>query len=291
MPAFLRPCSAGLALALQGGVELWSADLFEFTLVDGSTTYRWTGWPTDLVEGLNTFSSRNPWLKRSSWSVENTMAIPTMDVTLMALNTDFDGGANIKLQIHNGLLDGAAFNLRRAYMTTPGDITTLGSVDLFGGTVGAVNLDGGKAVITVKGKNNLLTQNVPRNVYQTLCLRSFCDVNCTLNRATFTTSQIVGPSPTRFFIPWNGAAPGNWALYKFGTVTFTTGLNSGQKRNIAASSTSGLTLSYPMYYTPLAGDSYTAFEGCDKSFSRCSSLLNEENFRAYEFVPPPDAAY
>jgi uncharacterized phage protein (TIGR02218 family) len=219
------------------------------------------------------------------------MTVPTMDISLLSLNADFEGGGNLKLQVHNGLFDMASFTLRRAYMTTPDDATTLGSVELFGGVIGSINLDGGKAVMTAKGRNNLLAQPVPRNVYQLGCLRSFCDVNCTLLRASFTSAKVVGPAPTRTFIPWNGAPPGNAALYKYGTVTFTSGLNAGQKRNIGIADSTGLTLMYPTYYTPVAGDLYTAFEGCDKTNVRCNSLANEDHFRAYPFVPPPDAAY
>ena len=288
----LRPCSGGLALALAGGVQLWSADLFDFTLADGVTVYRWTTWPKDLSVSLNTYSSRNPWMKRGKWTVENTMSVPTMEVTLLALNTNFDGGANIKLQVHNGLFDGASFLLSRAYMTTPDDATTLGTIELFGGIVGSINLDGGKAVITTKGKNNLLDQNVPRNVYQLGCLHAFCDVGCTLLRASFTTTKLTGAAPTRTLLPWDGGIiPGNVALYKYGTVKFTSGQNSGQTRNIAISDATGITLAYPLYYTPLAGDTFTAFEGCDKSLARCVSLLNDQNYRAFPYVPPPNAAY
>jgi uncharacterized phage protein (TIGR02218 family) len=289
--ALLRACSGSLALALAGGVQLWSADLFQFTLIDGVTTYYWTSWPQDLVVGSTTYSSRLPWLKRGQWSVENNMSIPTMDVTLLALNDGFAGGANIKLQTHNGLFDGASFLLSRAYMTTPGATASLGSIDLFGGIVGGIDLDGGKALINTKGKNNMLDQQTPRNVYQLGCLRSFCDVNCTLSRASFTTAMTVGVAPTRIFLPWSGAAPGNASLYKYGTVTFTTGQNSGQTRNVEIADGSGLTLAYPLYYTPLAGDAFTAFEGCDKTQARCVSLSNEDNRRSYDFVPPPDAAY
>lgn len=286
----LRSCSGSLALALNGGVELWSADLFEFTLQD-ATVYRWTTWPKDLSVSLNTYTSRAPWLKRSKWSVENTMSIPTMDVTLMALNDSFAGGASIKLQVHNGLFDGASMLLSRAYMSTPDVTATLGTIELFGGIVGGIDLDGGKAVINCKGKNNLLDQNVPRNVYQVGCLHAFCDTGCTLSRASFTSAYTVGASPTRFFIPWNGAAPGNYALYQFGTIKFTSGNNSGQTRNIASVDATGITLAYPLYYTPTAGDGFTAFEGCDKTRTRCQSLSNEQNYRGFPYIPPPDSAY
>ncbi len=289
MPA-LRPVSGALALALQSGVPLWSADCFTVTLIDESTVFRWTTWDQDLIADGYTFSSRSPWIKRSKWSVVNTMAVPSMDVTLLALNTDFNGGAQIKTQIHNGLFDGAVVNYERAFMTAPGVTTTIGLVGIFDGIAGGINLDGSKAVITCKGGNNPLNQNAPRNVFQTGCLHAFCDVGCTLSRGSFTTSYVVGASPTRYFIPWDGAAPGNYALYKGGTITVTSGPSSGQTRTVADVDATGITLAYPLYYTPAAGDAFTGFEGCDKTKTRCEDLSNDQNFRAFPYVPPPTTA-
>lgn len=292
----LRPTTGALALALASGVELFSADFFTFTLVDGVTIYRWTSFDRDLKDptGVNTFTSQGPYLTRTKWSVENTMTVPTLEVELNALNTAFNGGANIKLQIHNGLFDGATLLLQRAFMPTAGDTVTLGTVDLFSGEIAGIDLIGTTATLTVKGKVNKLDQYVPRNVYQIPCLHAFCDINCTLNRATFTTTFTVGASPTATFIPWS-AAPGTPANYQSGTVAITTGAGAGQRRNVAFANSSGLTLSYPLYIVPAPGDSFTAFQGCDKTFNSgsgqsCTAYANTQHYRAFEFVPPPNSA-
>jgi uncharacterized phage protein (TIGR02218 family) len=288
--AWVRPATGSLALALTGGVPLFSADLITFVLVDGVTTFRWTSWNLDLLADGYTFLSRAPWIKRSQWSVTRTMAVPTMDVVLSALNDSFNGGAQVKTQIHNGLFDGASMMYSRAFMATPGDTASLGTVDIFYGFVGGIELDGQKAIISCKGKNNNLNQSAPRNVYQAGCNHAFCDVGCTLLRATYTAPFAVGASPTRSIIPW-AAAPGNFALYKYGTVTFTSGPNSGQSRNIAAVDATNITLAYPLYYTPSAAETFNAFQGCDKTKARCDSLGNAQHYRAFPYTPPPTTAY
>lgn len=290
--SLLRSCSTALATALEGGVPLWSADLFQFTLIDGVTNYCWTSFDSDIVYDGVTYVSKLPWLTRSKWGVANTMQVPSLDIYLRDLNEAFDGGAALKQQIHNGLFDGATMLMSRAYMESPGDISALGAIELFGGMVAGIVITGSKVTITCKGKNNLLDQYAPRNVYQVGCSHNFCDVNCTLNAATYTAGYTVGSGPSAVFIPWNGAAPGNYADYSNGVITFTSGPASGQSRTIMNGDMSGLNLAYPLYEVPNIGDSFTAQQGCDKTLNTCQNVYNNlQHRRAFDFVPPPDTTY
>jgi uncharacterized phage protein (TIGR02218 family) len=287
----MRTCSGALALVLaSGGVKMFMADLFAVMLADGVTSFYWTSFDQDLVWGGNTYKSQSPWLERTAWNVANTMSVPELSITLNALNDGFNGGADIKAQIVNGLFDGATLQLNRVFMPTPGDTGSLGAVLLFGGEFSDIDVDGISAKIKVKGLTNKLDINVPRNVYQAGCLHTFCDAGCTLLRADYTASYAVGASPTRYFIPW-ATAPGTPALYNGGTITFTSGVCSGQRRTIQEADVTGITLSYPLYQTPLTGDAFTAFVGCDKQKSTCESRSNFQHFRAFPVVPPVTAAY
>lgn len=293
--SILRAASAGLIAAIAGGEALGMADLFTFVLQNG-TTYYWTSWTSDITVGGNTFSSRAPWLTRGKWNLTNTMTIPSLDITLRALNTSFAGGANIKTQIHDGLFDGASFLLSQLYfpVTSPGS-TSWGVLDIFGGMVGTISpLIGTDAKITVKGKNNLLSQYAPRNVYQVGCLHAFCDAGCTLNRSSFTTTLTALSGSTPSVI--NVSSVSTPDRYNSGTVTFTTGAAAGQSRTIALCNGTSFTLAYPLYVTPASGDHFTAFQGCDKTFDSgtdqsCTARSNTQNYRGFEFIPPPDSAY
>jgi uncharacterized phage protein (TIGR02218 family) len=293
--SILRSCSGALALALEGGAPLWSADLFKFSLADGVTVLNFTNWDSDLTVAGTLYSSRAPWITRSAWNVTNTMEVPSLKVTLSALNAGFNGGAQIKTQIHDGLFDGAQFLMQRVFMPQPNDVATLGTIGLFGGEVGGIDLTGSEAEITCVGRNFRLDANVPRKVYQIGCLWAFCDVNCTLNRASFTSGFTVGSSPTTSFIPWS-SPPATPSLFIKGSLAITTGSGSGQRRTIGYADSTGVFPIYPLFVVPAPGDSFTAFQGCDKTFNSgsgtsCTDRSNTQNYEGFEFVPPPNMAY
>lgn len=453
---------ATLSLLANPPPGLRSADLFNFTLRDGVTVYRWTSYDRDLTINGNVYTSKKPWLERSRWDVSNTMQVPTLEVYLRALNDGFSGGIDIKGQITNGLFDGAYATLDRVFFdlgsvaivngnpvindtagSGAGTYSTVTTVNIdaitnaangataglavavnvggfansdivrvsmpgggtyvawspwgvpaytgspytgslnkfnvipdgvaasmfqigdnpfngvgghygyngyaaaqaafgqrtfsgasaykfyiddypitdntgglsilvekapatnahpgvrpFGGNVANIDITGNQATINIKGKTNLLNQYAPRNLYQLGCEHAFCDAGCTLLRATFTTSYTVGSGsggPTRTFIPWSGAAPGNASNYRYGTVTFTSGVCSGQRATVRLGDSTGLTLIHPLIGTPAIGDSFTAFEGCDKQLSSgsgqdCTARSNTQNWRAFPYVPPADSA-
>lgn len=289
----LRSCSVALAAALvQPLGPMYQADLYTVTLQSG-TVYHWTSWDQDLTVGVHFFSSA-PWLTRGKWALKNTMEVPTMELFIDDNTvTGFGGGTNsLRNQIHNGLFDGASVFLQRVYMPAPGDTTTFGTIDLFSGDVGAVSLMGARATLKVRGKNSRLDVSAPRNVYQPSCLHTFCDTGCTLNAATFTASFIVqaSPAPTTSVLGWNVFTTGS--LFKGGMITMTSGAASGQQRSIIdvhGTAPKTITLSRPLFVTPAAGDTFNAFQGCDKTLTTCDvTYSNKVNFRGFPFVPPPN---
>jgi uncharacterized phage protein (TIGR02218 family) len=298
MTALARLASTtALAVALASGVELFEGDIFTLTLQDGVTTFNCTSWPVDLTVDGVVYSAANPWLEVKSWNVANTMEVPEMVVLARATNVPFNGGANLKTQIHNGVLDRASITYSAVYMETPGATTTLGVVEIFGGIIADIALTGVTATINVRGKTDLLDQMAPRNLYQVPCNHAFCDAGCTLNIASYTAGYTVGASGvTRSFIPWAGTPPTNAALYTNGAITFTSGAASGLTRSIASANSSGITLNYPLYETPASGDAFTANQGCDWSFDSgsgqsCTDYGNEQHWRGFDQVPSPNSAY
>jgi hypothetical protein len=281
---------------MSGIVPYKLAECYTLTLADGATTYRWTTYDRDVELNLEVFTCQNPHLKRSKWSLTNTMQVPSMTVTLLSTTTAFAGGLDIRSRIAQGFLDGASFLLTNVYIdavaTGFGEKypVILGDIPIFGGSVSTAQIGGTSAVIMVKGANNKLDQNAPRRVYQIGCNNTFCDAGCTLDRNAFTFPFAVGASPTRSFIPW-ATPPGDPSLFQLGTVTMTSGPASGQAMTVEAADASGLTLVFPLYNTPEPGDTFDAFEGCNKTVARCDSRGNTQNGLWFPFIPAAETAF
>ena len=287
----MRPASSALIAFLASGQPFWTADLFTFTLLNGNVL-RLASSDIPITYSGNTWAAVGPAITRSTWSAKNTIDVPTLDMTLWSTGTDLNDGQpvynggdeNIKQLIHNGLLDGSLVTLQRAFMPQPGD-TAFGLVTLFGGKAGPITIGARGAKLTYKGANVKMQAYMPRNTYKIACIHSFCDAGCTLSAATFTFSNYVSAGSTKKTILWGGTAPALTNLPQ-GYVTFTSGPNDGEVRTIVAADSSGFTLAYPLYQNPVAGDTFTTTQGCNKTEAKCKEYGNDQNFRGFRFIPP-----
>ena len=281
----MRPSSAALNAFLLTKRPFVVADLFTLMLYDG-TTFRWTSTDQPITYGANTWEAVGPALTRSRWNVKNSIEVPTMDITL--LSEDYGHTAsNLKLDMHNGLLDGGYFQLHRVYMPTFGNVS-LGLVLLFGGKVSTIQVTARGAKISVKGDNLLMQGFAPRNVYGVGCIHALYDSGCTLNPANFTSLFSAGTALNQVFISW-AVAPINYASYALGYVTITSGNAAGEVRTIQNVSSSGIALAYPLYEQMSPGDTFTATFGCPRTLSVCGNRFgNTQNYRGFNFIPPAE---
>jgi uncharacterized phage protein (TIGR02218 family) len=156
---------------------------------------------------------------------------------------------------------------------------------MFKGRVGQLDSVGrAKAVVTVNSDLAMIDIDMPRNVYSPNCIHVFCDSGCGLPIGTFSATGTVGAGSSVNYIPW-GSSTSN---YTQGTVTFTSGANTGVKATVKYADSSGLTLMYPLPSAPSGGDAFTAAQGCAHTKTACSGYNNISNFRGYPYVPPPE---
>lgn len=280
----MRTADMTLITALAARTPLWSADLFTISLLDG-TVYRWTSADQSIVWSGNVYSAIGPAIQRSSWSAKNTTEVPELEIQLYSTGSDLAAG-NIKTLLHNGFLDGAAIELRRAFMPTFGD-TSFGAVLLFTGRAGKVAIDSLGAKITATASNVLLTQYVPRNTYQTGCIHTLYDAGCTLNRADFSLGFTV-LNANSLIVNIDGTAMPDATIYLLGTLEMTSGAGVGQVRTVNAVSSTSFGVSYPFYSVPQPGDTFTVTQGCNKTVSRCAVFNNTANYRGFPFIPPAE---
>jgi uncharacterized phage protein (TIGR02218 family) len=295
----MRSTTVNLAAFLSSRpTDIWAADLFTITLLNG-TVYRYSGGDIDVTWQGNTWVNLGPAISRTSWSSKDTTDVPEMEITISSDGSD-GGDTNIKAQMHNGLFDGAVVQLDRAIGAVPGQ--PLGIVTLFGGPSGQIELGAVMAKVTVKGWMVLLQQYMPRNTYQTSCIHSLYDAGCTAVRANFTAPNTVysaTPTTVQETDPMTvaaGVAP--FSNFIGGTLAMTSGAAAGAKRTISTVTQAGsgspagsTTFSYPLYATPSTGDTLTASFGCDKTEGTCSGTFNNlQHVRSFPFIPPAEEA-
>ena len=217
--------------------------------------------------------------------------VDTLDVTVTASPTHMIGTTPWLQAAKIGLLDGASLKLERCFMPTFGD-TSLGTVILFSGAVAEVDAGRNQAVLRINSDLHMLNRQMPRNLYQPACLNSLFDTQCGLTKATYGFPGTVTTVNTNLNLTTNIVTAAGY--HNQGTITFTGGANSGISRTIKSNDgLGGIVLINPLPSIPQIGDTFTAYAGCDKQFSTCSSgkFNNVIKFHGFPFVPAPESVY
>ena len=288
----MRAASSALIALLASTSEFFMCDLLTITQLSGAVT-RLTTWDTSLTIGGNTFSAGPLTFVRDTMKVSIGVTADTMGVTLQCGS----GAAAVLLgsvpwpqAVRTGALDGARVKLERLFMATPGD-TSAGTVALFSGRVAEATPSRDMVALSVKSDLELLDTQFPRNLYQPGCMHTLFDAGCTLSKAAFANplTTLIGASPTS--VSATTSRPTQY--FDLGTITFTSGALSGLsfsvKSFVLTGGTGTFTFAQPLPSAPAAGDTFTAYPGCDKTLTTCQTKFsNLAHFRGYPFIPAPE---
>jgi uncharacterized phage protein (TIGR02218 family) len=169
---------------------------------------------------------------------------------------------------------------------------TMGIVKLACGRLGEVQIRDNQAVIEMRSLAQLLSAQIGR-IYTPECDATLGDARCGVNLASFTHSGSVNVVTSNKVFTILGAGSGTEGYYNYGKIVFASGANSGiamqVESYVAASYT--ITLIEPMPFTVAAGDTFTAYAGCDRRFATCKDRFsNQVNFRGFPHIPGMDKA-
>ncbi|MEQ1663168.1 MAG: DUF2163 domain-containing protein [Thiobacillus sp.] len=283
----MKSASAELITLLSTSRQFWMADLYTFTLIDG-TVLRYTSADIDVTVGANTFLQTGPQIKRSRTRVALGTAVDQLDLSISAEATTLLSGLPWLQAISNGALDGATVNLERAFSDTPGG-TIAGTVLLFSGRVSDTTTDSLTAKVIVRSFMELLNTPLPINLYQPPCGFSVYGPGCGVSRAAFAAYGAVASGSTRQSI---NCGLGNAAGYfDIGELVMTSGQNLGVIRTVKSYAPGVVALAYPLPKPVSDGDTFTIYPGCDKRLATCRDKFgNLPRFRATPFVPVPETA-
>jgi hypothetical protein len=191
-----------------------------------------------------------------------------------------------------GRFDGGIITRDRYFAATwgMGNVPTawMGGARLFSGRIGELS-EVGRSYCKLKVRSNLmlLDKDMPSVLFQPGCKNAIFDLGCGLDRTLFQVDGLVGAGSTATVINWAGAT----AVMKLGVVHIVSGGGVTLVRTIRDVVVgSKLLLSAPLEQLPLVGGTFTTYQGCDRSYTRCGVLGNQPKFRGYPFVPTEETA-
>lgn len=268
----MRAASAATIALLATG-EFYMAELYTFTLVDG-TVIRYSAANTDITVGANTWSRTGLKFQRGNVKTVLGLETDTMDLTVSADPDDATAqikGVPFAQALLAGALDGATIENDRVFMPTWGD-TSGGLVVWFYGIVGDIQPGRLDSKIPIKDLTTKLNIQLPREIYGPGCLHTLYDAGCGLHRSDFAATATVASGSTTTSIKTNLTADDDYNA--LGYLVFTSGALNGVQRAIKAySKTNGLLTVYPpLSSAPIAGVTATVYPGCDKRSQTCGGV-------------------
>ena len=273
---------------------LMMADLYQITLQSGQV-YNWTDADTLLSYNGTNYTAAvdqgaQPLIERGEISQKRGLDPSTLDVTLYTQDTAKILGVNATLATNNGSFDLANVLVQRVVMPTWGDTSTLGGTILFEGFVGSVDVTSTSIILHVSSYLQLLTNQMPRTLFIPSCANTFGDTSCSYQLSGVTTTGAAQSGSTPQTIQTSSGAYTTSALIN-GTITFTSGLNTGIVSAIQSNLSNSVTIVQPLPNAPAIGDAYTIIGGCQKTMAACSGYFgNLSHFRGCPFVPTAETA-
>ena len=221
----------------------------------------------------------------------NSGITPTALATNSALavnNMDIDGMLDSALitseDISAGVYDYAEIEIFMVDYTQP----DAGSIHLKTGWIGEITLNNGRFVAELRGLTQSLNTHIGA-LYSPTCRAQLGDSQCGVAMSARTvTGTVTAITSRRMFRDAARTEPAE--TFRYGNITFTSGANTGITREIRLYQATGtFTLLLPIPYDITLGDTYSATQGCDRTFSTCCTRFNNAiNFRGEPHVPGLD---
>ena len=273
---------------LNGSDTFLMADLYTITTKAGQVL-RYTSADVDLTVGGFVFGSDMK-LKRGSTRQVRGIEVDDLSVTFFPEATNMVGSVPFLIAVGKGALDGADFKLERAFFS-PTWTTYVGSIIRFMGRIEDIEeYTRTEIPVTVKSDLVLLNVQMPRNIYQPGCRRTLYDAGCGVLKTSFSANSTVAANSTTTTINCALAQTAGW--FDLGSVTFTSGQNTGVSRTVKSYTTGVLVFALPLPYAPATGDAFTAYAGCNKQQSTCSTKFNNlSKFSGEPYIPAAETAY
>ena len=284
----MKVASDALINLLHTQDKFYMADLYKITLTNGNVI-RWTSADIDLTVGTEVYESFA--IKRDKIKSTIGIEVDELSVEIYCDGSETVLGFKLLPALINGTFSNAILELYRIFLPTwMSQVNTDYILLSFIGILDIDEVTGSNAKLKAKSMTNLLNISLPRNKYMPSCLNTLYDTTCALSKANFSETLTVLEGSTRSIIKFSSSKTAGY--YNLGTMTFLNGANTNVSRGIREHTVGQLKLSYPLDATPIAGNNFEVYAGCDKCQSTCiNKFHNISNIRAYPWIPNPETLY
>lgn len=258
-----------------------SCDLYELKLKSG-ISYYWADTDADVNYGGHTYKGDGPIITREKIATNSTVSVDKLSVTITASQSDQIGGVPVLEVAHNGGLDGATLDLRRAFFDDAGKV--IECIDLFHGICEVTQ--GGGFILKISAKSVVQKLNIeyPNRRYYPQCPYSIyskeCGVDIKSYRKKAKVIAVTDTNTVQIDIPFEDG------YYTAGGMEWISGPLAGQATQIMASQNNTIVYMSATNTAPRVGDVAYIYPGCDKTPETCKNKFN--NFsrnRATPYVP------
>jgi hypothetical protein len=301
--------SNGALQTLLSTREFMAIDLYTFTLAQG-TTLQYAAFERDVVFSGSTWTAgdalfdldsapaRGHWKAGTDVDTWVVRVAPRAKDPLGNAYPDRIAGTPWLAAARAGALDKALVAVLRAYVPKTARIdqalapalAPVGVLQIFGGWVAEVDLSPTMAIVNVNSFMDILSDQLPRNVYEPACRHTLYGVGCGLAASSFQVAGSVQSASSTSTLSISAAAPGGSGTYVLGKVRLTSGANAGFARTIRSVSGSSFKLICPFPFPVEAGASALLFPGCAKTMASCTLFGNLPAFGGMPFIPAQETA-
>lgn len=286
--------ASAATLAILASGQYYFADLYEITIAGGGV-YRFTSADIPLTVGGNTYGTQLV-IQRGGFTQKSGLQTDAITLTVAPQYDHPSGaltiaGAPFLQAVRAGVFDHALVTWSKIFLSDWND-TTPGAVPWFVGRIADADADSLSAELQIESSLASLNISMPRNVYQSACMHQLFGSGCALVKNTYKVTGSVTGSPS--IIAFNTGLTQADAYFSLGTITFTSGANSGISRTVKRSlnASGAITLMAPLPSAPSIGDAFDIYPGCDKTQATCTSKFNNlVHFRGYPYIPNPETPY
>lgn len=261
------------------------ATCWVITLQNGQT-FRFTDHDKDItvVSGSPVEDQDGTYISAVGYSGSNISHASDGSVDNMEVVAIIDDAGISEDDLQGGVYNGAEVRLFGVAWDNPSQ----GIARTSRGFFGEYGLKSNQATIEFRELQQVLHQKIGRTV-KPACDADLGDDRCQVNLTPLTVTGTVSSATDRARFVGNTSGSGSqW--YRFGVVTWLTGLNAGLRMEVKSHSGTSLELFLPMPYQIQNGDTYSIYPGCDKLKATCISKFNNiDNFQGFPDVPGSDA--